>query len=168
MIDASGAIVGEAVLELVEIQGALDRDDGHLLISTTESDSPLGRCVRFLTSETASLSTGNAVVSFLRDGLDLYLLTIRRIGDSDGMSNRVRVSIVEPLAVSRARRVVAAADLSRTEHAGAYEEYAVDVPIRPPEDSHAVPSYVGLVLLDKVLSRFGRRDSESREVDWAG
>jgi hypothetical protein len=121
--------------------------------------------------ELAGVRPPNTVVSFVRDRRDMFMLAVRPAArdTTDPAAFKAHVTILEPLSVSRSKRVVAQATIQRRGGPkGAV--YQVSIPVRPKDESGIVPSYVGLVLLDKVLSRVAVPARTAQDVDaaWAG
>ena len=168
LLDVGGAILGDPVFEYVEIERALQDDAPRMEAASRDPSSTVGRCVRAILAEVSSLRPPNALITFVRDGRDYYVLTLGWADHDEGreVASAARLTIPEPLATARPRRLVVTARVERRGGGSDGAEYAVSVPVRPPDDPRHVPALEHLQLMDSVLGKLTPR--ETHEPEWSG
>lgn len=173
VMNVSGAIIGEPLIDFVAIENAIENEARDLRVSDSEPESAIGRCARYLVEQTVGVCHPNALLVFLVDHKDVFLLTVSRhrpSGPQDELRLRVDAVILEPIAATRKRRIVAQAAVAccPSETRGGVE-YSATVPLTD-EGGEPCTSYDGLILLDKVLSKLAAPRPGQRDVDaaWAG
>ena len=143
---------------------------GAVRLVTNVKDTDVSvSAAKYVREQTADIGSADAVISFLKDRADIYLLTVRKLGarHDDERWFEGRVLIMEPLSVSRARRMLAEAHLTRKPSLGAGVMYEASIPVHDAETDRLLSSYEGLLLLDKVLSLMAPADAEAPdEVPW--
>lgn len=165
----SGAILGTPVISLVDIDRALEEEASWVRALDPSPDGPVERCVEALREQLADVSPPNALIAFVRNGRDMFMLSVRRgkpdLSDED--SFYAHVTILEPLSTTRAKRTVARATLSRHRDPVTHAiGYAAALRVSEGDDGISY-SYEGLLLIDKVLSRLSVAPHTERDVNVA-
>jgi hypothetical protein len=163
--------MGDPVFDLTEIERCFERQDELLETVVTDADTVVGRCVERLLADVSEVRPPNAVITFLRNGRDYYLMQVGR-DEQDRDVERptvARLRVLEPLSVSRSRRNVGSAVARRSVGRDGIATYGITVPVHVHGRPDLCPAYVHLILLNKVLSRLGQEPRKTAvDMTWIG
>lgn len=171
LLDISGRIVGDPFISLVALDKAFQDARAELRVQNRSENSRVARLVRYVSEQTVRVRPADAIITFLRDRGEIYLLKLQKNASSsagDGVFG-ARLTVMEPLAVSRRRRILAEALVEcRPDEDG--ELYSATIRVFDEATDRYLASYDGLVLLDKVLSRIVAPARTERGADtvWEG
>lgn len=168
LIDLTGGFIGPPFFSLSEIERAFSSGQPFIEHTTGDPEGRPARVAEIVCADTAGLAAGDAILSFLRDGREYFLLTVKKTPPrpDDPASFRGHLTILEPLAVAVRKRVLARAEVGIVPGAASVL-HSVRVRLFDEHTGERLASYQAVLLMDKLLAWLIRPVLAEEDVDLA-